>query len=47
MKIVEGIRSARHLFIYGFGGSTFLAGKLIHSLETILEKHILLAKVDF
>ena len=40
LKIVEGIRSARHLFICGFGGSAFLAGKFIHSLETIMEKHI-------
>jgi DNA-binding MurR/RpiR family transcriptional regulator len=47
MKIVEGIRSARHLFICGFSGSAFLAGKFIHSLETIMEKHISLAKVDF
>jgi DNA-binding MurR/RpiR family transcriptional regulator len=39
MKIVEGIISARQLFVCGFGGSAFLAGKFIHSIETIMEKH--------
>ena len=40
VKIVRAINDARRIFICGFGGSVFLAGKFIHSLESIMEKNI-------
>lgn len=42
IRIAQGVQESRQLFICGFGGSAFLAGKFVHSLQIILEKQVIL-----